>query len=186
MKKQSKIILAVILVAVLCMAIGYAAVGSVDLYVNGTASATASQDNFKVYFTGEGTPSSAANVEIGTVTKTEHDNDTITVDISNLTKKGDIEYAILEIENGSNDLDASSIEVTLDDVDTTYFNITAERCDSTGVSVAENTVLPCKPGDDNKANKTYVKVSAELLQTPTVDNISTSINVKIVATPAAL
>lgn len=58
MNKRKKIILVVILLAVLLMGIGYAALANVTLTINGKATATVDQENFKVYFTGENTKKS--------------------------------------------------------------------------------------------------------------------------------
>ncbi len=173
MKKQNKILIGVILIAILFMGIGYAAFTTLELTITGTANATASQDNFKVYFTGKNT---VTNPTEGVVVTVNEGASTANVEISGLTKKDDTAYAILEIENGSNDVDASSIDVTLQDKDTAYFDISAIMCDQTGVTISDYAVA--------SGAKTYVKVSAKLLQTPTED-VNTTINVTITATPAA-
>ena len=61
--------------------------------------------------------------------------------------------------------------------DTAIFDIAAEMCTSTGTSIS-NYAVAC-------GAKTYVKVSAKLLQTPTAD-VSTAIDVTITAVPASV
>lgn len=162
MNKQKKLIFVIILLAILLIGIGYAALSNVTLTVNGTASATSSDENFKVYFTGENTKTSSeapsTNVEV-TVTAQAT---TATVNFSGLTKKGDEEYAILEIENASNDVDAKSVNVAVNSTgSTTILNASAIMCDASGNAITDYAVA--------SGNKTYVKVSASLLQTPTAD-----------------
>lgn len=175
MNKQKKIILGIILVVIVLMGIGYAALENITLTITGTANASASQDNFKVYFTGANTTKSP-NTDAVTVTTTDGSK-SAEVNISGLTTVGQTSYAILEIKNGSNGVDASEVNVTTDAVDTAIFDIEAEMCDSTGGTISNYEV---KSGDT-----TYVKVSAKLLQTPTADT-NTSISVTITATPATV
>lgn len=173
MNKQNKIMLGMILMSILLIGIGYAALTNIDLTINGKASAAASQDNFKVYFTGANTVTQPTD---DTVTATATNGAiTATVNIEGLTKSGDSAYAILEIENGSNGIDATSVNVTTQDTDTEYFDIVAQMCDSTGAPISDYAVA--------SGNKTYVKVSAELLKTPTED-VETTIAVTVTAIPA--
>ena len=174
MKKQTKIILGVCLFAIVIMAIGYANVTTTTLTISGTASSAAEQSNFKVYFTGANT---VKNPNDNTVTVTAAaDSTTATVNFTGLKQKDDIAYAILEVENKSVGIDASSVNVTATGADTNFFDIEATMCTSDGRDITEFSV--------SAGAKTYVKVSAKLLQTPTSD-VSTGINVTIEATPKA-
>ncbi len=176
MNKQKKITLVIILLAVLLMGVGYAALANVTLTINGKATATASDENFKVYFTAENTKDSdtetSNNVEVEVTAKAL----SATVNFSGLTKKDDEEYAILEIENGSNDVDAESITVAITSSDTSgVFEATAVMCDASGNAISDFAVA--------SGAKTYVKVSAKLLKTPTVDvetNITATITAKAI------
>lgn len=172
MKKQKTIIAGIIILAIILMAVGYAALSGITLTINGTASATAKADNFKVYFTGNATKSKEANVETSITAKAI----TATVNISGLTTIGDSEYAILEIENGSNAIDAESVQVKTSGTDTSIIDVEVQMCDSTGKVITDYAVA--------SGAKTYVKVSATLLKTPTSD-VSTSITATIEATPKA-
>ncbi len=173
MNKQKKITLVVILLAVLLMGIGYAALANVVLTINSKASATASDENFKVYFTAANTATSdtedTTNVEVAVTAKAT----SATVNFSGLTKKDDEEYAILEIENASNDVDAESIKVTVNSTDTTgIFGAEAIMCDASGNAITDFAVA--------SGAKTYVKISAKLLKTPTAD-VETTITATITA-----
>ena len=166
MNKRKKIILVVILLAVLLMGIGYAALANVTLTINCKATATVDQENFKVYFTGENTKKSdetGTNVDVTVAAKAN----TATVNFSGLTKKDDEKFAILEIINDSNDVDAESITVAINSTEATanVIEATAIMCDSNGDAISDYSVL--------SGSKTYVKVSAKLLQTPTEDVEST-------------
>lgn len=175
MSKQKKIILGVILVVIVLMAIGYATVGNITLTISGKANATASGDNFKVGFTGQNTVVDPTSGSI-TVTATATAGATsATVNVSGLSKKDDTAYAILEIANTSNDIDATEVNVTTDAVDTAVFQIDAEMCTADGTPISNYALA--------SGAKTYVKVSVTLLQTPTVDT-STDIDVTLTAKPA--
>lgn len=180
MNKQKKMVIGVILVVILLLAVGYAAVSNISLTISGTATAVADQDNFKVYFTAEntveaiGTTTTSTAVASATVTAKAT---TATVDITGLSKKGDTGYVILEIENGSNDVDASSINVNSVGTNSTNITITSEMCDSTGTAISNYAVA--------SGAKTYVKVTATLNETVVVDE-SATIAVTILAEPAGV
>lgn len=172
MNKQKKITLGVIILAVLLMGVGYAAITNVTLTINGKATATASQENFKVYYTAENSTvtNEAEGVEVSVTAKAQN----ATVNFSGMTTKGDSKQAILEIENGSNDVDASSVNVKAEATGTSteIIKVSSEMCDKDGNAIADYAVA--------SGEKTYVKVTAELLQTPTED-VETTITATIEA-----
>ena len=49
-KKTLQIVL-VVLIAVVTLGIGYASISAINLIINGNATASVNQENFKVYFT---------------------------------------------------------------------------------------------------------------------------------------
>ena len=175
MSKSKKIIVAVIFVAVLLMAIGYAALDAVELEIGGTASAIANNANFKVYFSGTNTKSSSANATATVTAKTTE----ATVTIKDLIEKEKEEYVILEILNESEDIDATSVKVTTNEPGTDYIAINAVMCDEDGVEVTGDNPVVAKTG------KTYVKVSAKLIETITSPE-SATINVVVTAEPEEL
>lgn len=162
MHKQKRIIFIIILLAVILIGIGYAALSNVTLTINGKATATPNDENFKVHFTGQNTKTSntedITNVDVSVTAQAT----TATVNFSGLIKKDDTEYAILEIENASNDVDAKSINVAIETTgSTSIIEATAIMCNADGTATSNYFVA--------SGNKTYVKVSATLLQTPTED-----------------
>lgn len=175
MNKSKKIILAVIFVAVLLMAVGYAALANVELTIGGSASAVADDANFKVWFTGA-TP--VTNGE-GVTASAEAEKTTATVTIPGLKVVGEEKFAILEITNASADIDATSVKVTTEGKSDDYIKIAAIMCNAEGTPV-ENAENPLAVG-----GKTYVKVSAELIKTITSPK-ETTINVVVTAVPEEL
>lgn len=168
MNKQKKITLIVIIIAVLLMGIGYAVVSNITLTVNGKVSASADSENFKVYFTGVNTKKTEENAEVTVVAGSK----TATVNFTGLTTKDDEEYVILEIENGSNGIDAESINVTASGEDSAIIKVDTIMCTSDGTAITDYAVT--------SQAKTYVKVNAKLLQTPTSD-VETTITATITA-----
>lgn len=180
MRKQKGLILGVILLAIILMAVGYAALGGDILTINANAQASANAENFKVYFTGANTEKSddtEGNIDV-TVTS---GSDTATVSFNKalgLNAMGDTAYAILEIENASEGIDAESVKVTTPATDTDIFDFEAVMCDESGNAVSgENPVA--------SQGKTYVKVSVTLKTSPTDDTEVISATMKITATPEA-
>lgn len=181
MNKQKKVILGVMLVAIMLMAVAFAAVGSDTLYVKGSATASAVQDNFKVQFVGKKSVSNETNVTVGTPTTPDTEgataNTQISVDFSNLSKANDSEYAIIEIKNNSNGVDAQSVTVTAHETDLAdWITIDAVMCNEDGTTEDVNTAIAV-------GESTYVKVTATLLQTVTGDDKTTTINISLEATP---
>ena len=179
MSKQKGLIVGVILIAIILMAIGYAALEGTDLTINGKAEASANTENFKVYFTGANTvrnPDDDTNITVeaaeGATTATVNFLRGLGLDTINESA-----YVILEIENGSNDIDASSVNVETAGNDTEIFDFEAVMCDENGAAIAD--------GDYSVASgeKTYVKVSVKLLTSPT-DDTEATISVALKATPA--
>ena len=174
MNKSKKIILAVILVAVLLMAVGYAALANITLTITGSATAIADDANFKVWFTGNVTK---VNGEKVTATA-DAEAITATVNFAELKVVNEEQYVILEIENASEDIDAKSVTVTTKEASTEYIGIDAVMCTADGTPVEGDNAVAAQ-------GTTYVKVSAKLLKTITSD-VSTTVNVVVTAVPEEL
>lgn len=171
MNKQKKVILGIILLIVLFMGIGYAALTSVTLTINGDAKAVANQENFKVYFTG------VSSVSINTVNVAVSEKSTsANINFNNFTSKDEEKHAILEIANDSTDIDAESVTVTVNSTEKDMFEVTTVMCDKDGNVVSD-------PNPVAAGGKTYVKVSTKLLQTPVNDEHAASITATITAVP---
>lgn len=169
--KQKRAILGVMVLATLIMGVAYAAVSTIPLTITGNVTTNAAADNFKVYFSAVTEESNETNVDANVT----NGSTSATLNISGLTKKNDSEYAIFEITNGSNDVDAESVTVLTHDVDTSIIQVDAIMCDSTGSAITDYSV--------DSGKKTYVKVTVTLLQTPTADNTVTTIEVDLEAVP---
>lgn len=164
MNRNTKAIVGlVLLVAVLLVAVGYAAITATQLTINGTANATTKQENFNVEFTGTPTVSNADNVEAKLV---EGKPLNAIMNVSKLTAKGDTATATYTIANTSADLSAV-LSATTTNTNDEYFKITQ--------NIAKATVAA---GDT-----TTITVTVELIKTPITQDEETTIGVAITAEP---
>lgn len=162
MNRNTKAIVGlVLLVAVLLVAVGYAAITATQLTINGTANATTKQENFTVEFTGTPTVSDADKVEAKLVAQKPLN---AIMNVSKLTAKGDT--ATYTIANTSADLSAV-LSATTSNTNDEYFKITQ--------NIAKATVAA---GDT-----TTITVTVELIKTPITQDEETTIGVAITAEP---
>ena len=161
MRKTNKIIIVSIIVMVLLLGIGYAAIQNVTLNIVGTAAADPSQENFKVMFSGTPTVSDSTYVTAGIT-----DDINATINVSGLTKKGEIVTATYIIQNVSTDLTAE-LSATASNTNTEYFNVS--------YAIDETTLA--------KGEATTITVKVELIKTPIQEAVSSTIGVQIVASP---
>ena len=163
MKRRNTYVGAVLLLAVLMLGIGYAAMSNITLNINGSASATVEDENFKVKFTGTPTVSNATNV----VAEVEEDHKA-SITVTGLTAKGDSETATYTIENASEDLSAELAIPSISNDNTEYFKVTTDM-DAAKTITAGTT--------------TTVTVTVELVKTPIESNQKANIDINIDATP---
>lgn len=156
-KQQNKQIFIVVLVAILLIGIGYASLANNVLSVTGDVTATADQNNFNVFFTGEVTKTLTSKNIISVDANPIANSKNATINILGLNNKGDYGYAILEIQNSSNGIDAE-ISVTASTESTDLFKIDVIMCDKNGNAIKNPSIA--------SGEKTYVKIFAELLKTP--------------------
>ena len=161
MSKTSKIIIAVLLVAVLLLGIGYAAIQSVTLNISGTAAADPNQENFKVMFTGTPEVSDEEHV-----TASITDDINATINVSGLTKKGEIVSATYTVQNASTDLSAD-LSVATTNSNTEYFTLSSK--------LAKTSLIA--------GEATTVTVTVEVTKTPLAESVSSTIGVQLIATP---
>ena len=165
MNKNTRTIVGVVLVvAVLLVAIGYAAIESVKLNITGEASATPEDANFTVKFTGTPEVSDSSKVTA------QLDPENVlkaTLNVEGLTAKGDSETATYTIQNASEDLSAALSAEISSNTNTEYFDVT--------YNIAEPTITAGKT--------TTITVTVELKKTPIETNQQSTIGVKITATP---
>ena len=94
-KANNKIIGGIVLLAILLVAVGYAAIGNVGLNITGSAKGEAKQDNFLVEFIG--TPTTGGD---GTTTATINESQKTegTVSVSGLTARGETAIATYTVK----------------------------------------------------------------------------------------
>lgn len=169
MKKRTGII--GVLIAILVLGIGYAAVSGVDLLVNGTANVKVDDANFKVHYDQSANPTITMGdgvVNTATVTATYTDDLHATINVDGFTKRGDKVTVVYTIVNESEDIDATLSSPEIGEFDTEYFNVTA--------TLGKEELA--KGGDT-----TTLTVVVEAIKTPTVDDVSTNINITVPADP---
>ena len=165
-RTNAKIVGGVLVLAVILVAVAYAAITSTQLNINGTGNATANQSNFKVEFIG--TPTTGGK---GTTTATIDSNIKTNgnVEVNGLTAKGDEATATYTVKNQSADLSADlSAEATSSNEE--YFEV---------LCTLEKTTLKAQ-------EETTLKVTVRLLKTPideTKENLKTDIGVTVTAEP---
>ena len=166
MGKNMKIVGGILLVAIMLVAVAYAAITNVGLNINGVGNAQAKQENFNVEFVG--TPSTSGK---GTTTATISSDDKTqgSVNVTGLTAKGDEAVATYTVKNQSADISA---DLTADATSSNqeYFE---EIC------ALEKTTLKAQ-------EETTLKVTVRLLKTPideTKEDLKSNIGVCIKAEP---
>lgn len=163
MKKRNTFFGIGLLVALLVLGIGYAAISNITLNIGGTGKAGVSDSNFKVKFVGTPTVS---NEDIVKATITS--DLAATINVESLVAKGDSVTATYEIQNVSADLSASLAIPTVTNSNTEYFSVTTDMDEA--VTLASN-------------EKTTITVTVELIKTPIDADQETTINVSLVASP---
>ena len=165
-RANNKIVGGIVLLAIILVAVGYAAITNVTLNINGTAKSGANQSNFVVEFIG--TPTTGGK---GTTTATINASKKTegTVEVSGLTAKGDTATATYTVKNQSQDLSA---------------DLTAEATSSNEkyfetICTVEKTTLKAQ-------EETTLTVTIKLLKTPideTKEDLTSNIGVSITAEP---
>ena len=166
MRRNTKIVGGILLVAILLVAVGYAAITKVGLNIDGTAKSEANPDNFKVELIGE--PQTSGD---GTTTATINTTDKTqgTMNVSGLNAKGQTAIATYTVKNQSADLSAD-LTAKATSTNDEYFEV---QCS------LEKTTLKAQ-------EQTTMTVKVKLLKTPideTKENLSTEIGVNIDAEP---
>jgi len=154
-----------VLVAIVVLGVGYAAISAVNLIINGNATASVDQNNFKVHFT-QAQAISGSTGASGTSSIDTQDDTKAIFDVTGLTKVGDYAEAVYTVRNDSNGIGAE-ITLNLESSNTEYFKVT-------------ETIL------DNKlqtGEETTAKVRVEMIKTPITDSVSTSITATLTASP---
>ena len=161
MKKTSKIIITILLLMVLLIGIGYAAIQNITLNITGTAEAAPSQSNFKVMFSGEPTVSDEAYV-VATITDDIH----ATINVEGLTEKGQMVSATYTVQNVSTDISAD-LSVSTTNNNPEYFTLSSQ--------IAKTSLIA--------GEATTLTVTVELTKVPITDEVTSTIGVQLIAMP---
>ena len=159
-KKKLQIMIFV-LIAVITLGVGYAAISAINLVISGNATGTPSQSSFSVVF-------KSASVTTGTGTATIDPNDATVAyfDVSGLNAQGDTAVATYTIKNESYGVGAE-IRLNIANTNSEYFQVTE--------SITDNKL---QAGDTTTAT-----VTVQMKKTPINNNVTTTITGTINATP---
>ena len=161
MKNKKLLVGIALLIVVLVIGIGYAAITD-SLTITGTAKATANDDNFKVVFNGTKTADDGVTA---TVTAGEK---TASMDVTGLTTAGETKSATFTIQNQSAELNAL-VDVKAQSItNTEFFAIETEVADTTALA---------------PQGTTTVTVTVKLIKTP-IEEVTGTINVELEAEAA--
>jgi len=167
MRAQRTFLLLSVVVAVLLMAVAYAAISNVTLNITGNVAATADQGNFKVAFTGTPSYTRASGTSSTATATMTASGQTATMNVSGMQTAGDTVVITYSIKNSSSDIGAL-LSATRTVSNTTYFSV------STSFG---STDLPA-------GNTTTLTVTVKLIKTP-LSNVSSTVTVNITASPYA-
>lgn len=177
MKKRQLVIALGVIVGILALGIGYAAIATQGFNINGNLSSEVDENQFKVKFTGTPTvdTTGAPNaIATATLDATDTNGRTATLNVSKLKAKDEVVTATYTIKNESTDLNAtldSTPFITVPNDD--YFAVTTEY-GAGGTSLAAN------------GGTTTLTVTVRMKKTPidTQDpKLTSSITVTFNATP---
>ena len=166
MRRNTKIVGGILLVAILLVAVGYAVITKVGLNIDGTAKSEGNPDNFKVELIGEPQTSGdgTTTATINTADKTQG-----TMNVSGLNAKGQTAIATYTVKNQSADLSAD-LTAKATSTNDEYFEVQCSL-DKTTLKAQEETTMTVK---------------VKLLKTPideTKENLSTEIGINVDAEP---
>ena len=161
MNKKKSFTGLLIILAVLFLGVGYAAITSRELTINGNVTVTPNENDFDVVFKGEPTITDGTSTATTATNTYDSTNRTATLTVNGLEKAGDKVVVTYTIENKSNSLKAtlSNLTVTNDSANG-YFTVETTELNDTvlGVySAAEAT------------DETTLVVTITLAKTPILD-----------------
>jgi hypothetical protein len=168
MKKRNSMIVLAILIAVLVLGVGYAAVSAVSL--NLTGSAKVKDIALDVVFTGETDVDTSGADEADCVATSDTNGLTGTITVTDLKTVGEKVSAIYTVKNREISLSASVLKKTITNSKSDFFKVTTS-VDSTPAVIA-------------KGATTTVTVTVELIKVPILEaDSTTTIGVELEATP---
>ena len=152
MKQKRTYVTLLLIVALLCLGIGYAAIAEQTLTINGSATSATSNDNFKVKFASvEPTKSGSASAKVTEATVTN--DTTASFTIAGLTTKDETATITYTIENASPADIGADVAINLEYDNTDWFTATVDK---SSLSLAQN-------------GKETVAITVTLKDTPATD-----------------
>ena len=149
------------LIAIVTLGIGYAGITAINLVINGDATASVNDQNFKRFLSEENvTPTITGEGNTVSV----KDDTTAEFSVSTLTGLGDSEVATFRVKNESKGI-GTDISLNVTSSNSEYFKVTEYVADT-----------QLQAGDE-----TTVTVTVEMIKTPINDAVSTSITTKLIA-----
>lgn len=165
MKKRTGII--GVLIAILALGIGYAAVSAITLTITGSGSIAPDDANFNVHYTGEVTVTKSNN----NITTTQSHNNAKAGEftITGMTKKDDTVTFTYTVINESEDLKATlAAPVVATNSNSTYFSVSS--------ATAANTLTA-------NGGTTTQTVTVTAIKTPVDETETTNVTINLVASP---
>jgi len=171
MKNNKTILGVVLLITILLLGIGYAAITGYTLTIGGTATATANTENFIIKIT-DATP--GTNCTKAEPVSTDTTGRSATMEVSGLANANDVAKATFEVTNFSPDLNAKlsvtasqATDKVADSGDGAYFDITTDIKENTtsvapeGTRTVEVTVRLKETIKDDKTATINIQLNAE-------------------------
>lgn len=176
MTSTNKIIAVVLVVALLIMGVGYAAISNITLEIKGSATADPSQANFTVKFSESADAitvdkSGITQPALATVTGSRTDATHAAITVNGLTAKGDTATVTYTIQNTSADLSADLTAIATNS-NTEYFSV------SYGFGSSKTATANIAKG-----GATTVTVTVTLIKTPITASETSTIGLTITAKP---
>lgn len=169
--KTKTLIWVTLLLVVVVLGIGYAAISAVQLRIEGSASADAVQSNFNVEYERVDLNNVVANFGGGKITASVYpyteDKAIATIDVSNMTARGNRLGGRFIVKNKSEDLSAKLSAKLISNSNEEYFKVT--------YSFDKNTIV----ADE----ETSILVVVELLKTPIEEEVTGTFEIELTAEP---
>ena len=154
-KKQLQVLI-FICIAIISLGIGYAAISSIILTINGTGTVSVNSNNFNVHF--DETVNPTITQDMGSATIDAQDNKVAHITVTGLSKVGDSALAEYTVINESNGIGVEfGLELT--NTNTEYFRVTE--------SIVKKQL--------QAGQSTKVRVLVELTKTPLENTVTTNI-----------
>ena len=170
-KKKKGLVIVLLLIAVLILGVGYAAITNVTLHITGQATATSDDSNFDVNFVGTPlfskvgvTKGDASDVTVTPAITDVHD---ATIQVTGLTGVGDYVTATYDIKNVSPEAITAALTASVSNDNTEYFDVQYVFDQS---SIAQNA-------------QTTITVTVTLIKAVVSTDQTANIDVTLVATP---